>query len=269
MQRQLRFWIAVAAALLALEGTAFAHVSVSGPAFAGKSALLTFGIGHGCEGTDTVKLEVTIPKEVTGVRGVPAVFGDVEVKLNDAMEVTSVVWTKTAAARAADDAYYQVQLRATMPDAPFTTLLFPAKQTCRAADGTETVVDWAASAEEIAAVKDGGVAPEPAPALIVLPVRAPGWTKFEAKSAISDLSIFSDAEIVWVGDAAYSSNPATAAACGDDDDAPADKPDSGSESRADSGKPKPDAGTKTSALPRPSLPRPPCKGLPPELRPPR
>ena len=209
MHARLRYSLMVAAALLALPASALAHVSVSGAAYANQNTLLTFGVGHGCEGTDTVAIEVSIPKEVSGVRGVPhGVFTNLEVKTDDAKIVTAVIWKKDSA-RDLDDGYYQLQLRAKMPDAPFSTVLFPTKQTCRAADGTETVVDWKATPAELEGLPEGEEGPEPAPALTVLPVRAPGWNKFTTKVAINDLAIFNDAEIVWVGEAAYSSNPTT------------------------------------------------------------
>jgi len=45
--------------ILALAGTASAHVSVSrGPAFASKSQKITFSVGHGCDGADTIGLRV-------------------------------------------------------------------------------------------------------------------------------------------------------------------------------------------------------------------
>ena len=72
--------------------------------------------------------------------------------------------------------------------------------------------------------------PEPAPALVVLPVRGPGWNKFTTKSAINDLAIFNDAEIVWVGDAAYSSNATTKELiAGEDDVTPLTKIAAGAE----------------------------------------
>jgi hypothetical protein len=44
-----------------------------------------------------------------------------------------------------------------------------------------------------------------------VPARKTGWNKFTVPSDISDLSVFfSDAQIVWKGTAAYTSNPATA-----------------------------------------------------------
>lgn len=186
---------------------AFAHVSVSSPGFANQSQLLTFGIGHGCEGADTSKLEVTIPSSVTSVRVVPNVFGPVEIKKDDAGNVTGVIWTNPQP-RAADEMYYQLSIRAKLPDAPFTSVLFPAKQTCKDKDGKESVVDWKATPEEVAAAKEGEE-PEPAPAVLIVPVRKLGWNKFTIKDKLTDLTAFDDAQIVWSGAAAYSSNPAT------------------------------------------------------------
>jgi uncharacterized protein YcnI len=205
----LRIHVAVASACAAVLSTspALAHVSVNSPAYAKQSALLTFSIGHGCEGADTSKLDITIPDSVTSVRAMPSLFGAVEVQKDDAGVVTHVVWTNTNL-RKSDELFYQVAIRGTMPDAPFSSVLFPAKQTCKAADGKETTVDWAATAEQVANAKEGEE-PEPAPAVTILPVRKVGWNKFTVKAKLSDLSVFDDAEIVWAGDAAYSGNPTT------------------------------------------------------------
>jgi periplasmic copper chaperone A len=196
-------------ATLLFASTAFAHVGVSGPVYAKQSQVLTFSVGHGCEGADTYKVDVSIPKEVTALRVMPSVFGGYEVRTDDAGIITGVVWTKAANVRAKDDSYYQMGIRITVPDAPFNRLYFPAKQTCRKADGTESVVDWKATLEEVAAAKEGEE-PEPAPTLVILPPRFNGWNKFTVKDKVADLSIFDDAQIVWAGDAAYSKNPATA-----------------------------------------------------------
>jgi uncharacterized protein YcnI len=200
----------LAAALVSSATVASAHVSVAGPGYAGQTQVLAFSIGHGCEGADTVRLEIKIPSQITSVRAVPSVFGPVTLNADATGVVTSVTWTKDTA-RDLDEMYYPFGLRVRLPDAPFTTLLFPSTQVCRAADGTETTVEWAASPEEVAAAEaaDAGVVPEPAPTLAILPVRGPGWNKYEAPAAITDLSVFDDAEIVWVGDAAYSSNATT------------------------------------------------------------
>jgi uncharacterized protein YcnI len=186
---------------------AFAHVGVTSPGFANQTQVLTFSVGHGCEGADTSRIEVSIPDSVTSVRAVPNVFGSVEVKKDDNLVVKSVVWTNPQP-KAADDFYYQLQIRAKLPDAPFTTLLFPTKQTCKDAEGKEIVVDWNATPEQAAAASDSEEVP-PAPAVAILPVRKLGWNKFTVKEKLTDLTVFNDAQIVWAGDAAYSSNPAT------------------------------------------------------------
>src|SRR3954471_15473258 len=111
---------ALVGTMVSLSSTAWAHVSLaSGPGYANQSQVLTFGVGHGCEGADTVRVEVQIPKEVTSVRGVPNVFGDTKLVVDDAGVVTSVVWSKDKA-RPADDMYYSLQIRVKVPDAPFT-----------------------------------------------------------------------------------------------------------------------------------------------------
>jgi uncharacterized protein YcnI len=198
----------VTLALLGSSSLAHAHVSLtSGPGYANQSQILTFGVGHGCAGADTVRVEVSIPKEVTTVRALANAWGEPQVKTDDAGLVTSVVWSKDKA-REKDDAYYQVAIRIKVPDAPFSTVYFAAKQVCRAADGKESTVDWSALPGEAPEAASGEEV-TPAPALTILPVRFPGWNKISVKDALKDLKIFDDAQIVWQGDAAYSSNPAT------------------------------------------------------------
>jgi hypothetical protein len=88
--------------------------------------------------------------------------------------------------------------------------VFPAHQTCRSASGTLTNVEWVAPPGTV--TPDGGIAPEPAPTLMLLPARTPGWNKFTIPAAIPDVSVyFKDALVVWKGTAAYSSNALTAA----------------------------------------------------------
>lgn len=202
--------------MLSLATAALAHVSVAGPAFAGKSQVLTFGVGHGCEGADTFRIEVAIPEEVTTLRALPTAWGDAVLTKNDAGIVTSVVWTKSEV-RDEDDQYYQFGIRIGVPDAPFTTLYFPATQTCRTAAGEESTVEWAALPEDVAAAPEGEEVPE-APALLILPPRVAGWNKYTVENKVEDLSVFDDAQIVWAGDAAYSTNPETMALISSEDD---------------------------------------------------
>jgi uncharacterized protein YcnI len=192
--------------------TAAAHIEISsGAATAGTSQKVVFGVGHGCSGADTYSVKIDIPAGVTSVRALPnSRFGKVELTKDAALNVTSVTWSKNDAseiAQVSDDFYYELTLRFKVPSAPFTTLYFPAHQTCKDANGADTVVDWVATTPS---ASDDPNAPEPAPALLILPARQAGWNKFTVPVAIADLSeVFADAAIVWKDNAAYSSNAAT------------------------------------------------------------
>ena len=190
---------------------AHAHVSIaSGPAFANASQEVSFGVGHGCAGADTVMVSVEIPAGVTSVRPETSDFGQVDVETDAAGSIVLLTWKKAAErVLAADTQYYKLSVRLKTPDLPFSTLHFPAHQTCRASDGTETVVDWVGIDE----AEGSGV--EPAPALRVVPARFPGWNKYTLAQPVDDLSaFFGDAQIVWSGNAAYSVNPTTLALIG-------------------------------------------------------
>jgi uncharacterized protein YcnI len=213
---QVRSMAALAGAALLITSTALAHVSLSGGNAAGSRQVLTFGVGHGCEGSDTVAIEISIPEEVIDVRALvgPAGFGEAVITRNDADLVTKVKWTKQDA-RPLDDSFYQFGLRITVPDLPFKTLLFPALQTCRTPDGEELEANWALTAEEAAEAGEHGLE---APSLTILPPHVNGWNKLTVPSKVEDLSIFDDAQIVWSGDAAYSSNEATKELIASEDD---------------------------------------------------
>src|SRR3954470_17922579 len=116
MSLKLGFPAAVAAAAVLFAGaSASAHVSIPGPAFAGTSQVLTFNVGHGCEGLDTVGVEIQIPPEVSVVRGLPSFFGYADVKTNEAGVITSVVFTKDTA-RPGDDQFYELKIRIKVPE---------------------------------------------------------------------------------------------------------------------------------------------------------
>jgi periplasmic copper chaperone A len=196
-----------------VSGVAAAHVAVvSGPGFADTTQEVTFGVGHGCAGLDTYSITIEIPSEALSVRAVDSLLGPADVVTDDSDLVTSVTWTKPAISEDVRDVvYYKVALRLRVPNQPFSTLYFPTRQICRDALGAETVVDWISTDPESEA--------EPAPALTILPKRFAGWNKFMVSAAISDLSVyFSDALIVWKGDAAYSVNPLTAEQIADTED---------------------------------------------------
>jgi uncharacterized protein YcnI len=186
---------------------ALAHVEVaSGPGFASTSQEITFSIAHGCTGVDTSSLRIEIPAAVTSVRAENSNLGKAAVEKDASGAVTAVTWSKPdAELLATDDDFYKVTLRIKVPNAPFTTLYFPAHQTCKAQDGTTTTVDWVST-------DPTNTAAEPAPALKIVPARVPGWNKFTVPAALADLSVyFGDAVIVWKDSAAYSANPNTAA----------------------------------------------------------
>ncbi len=189
-------FVAACGGLLALTSVAVAHVSVRGPGLANTRQVLTFFVGHGCEGADTYRVEVQIPAEITSLRAMPSSFGEPELVVNGDGVVTRVAWEKPTA-RNADDSFYEMKIRVAIPDMAFGTLYFPATQYCRTAGGEERVTEWRALPGE-----EG----EHAPSLQILPQRRPGWNKYTSASAITDLSVFDDAQIVWVGEAAYSAS---------------------------------------------------------------
>ncbi|HKO50368.1 MAG TPA: YcnI family protein [Polyangiaceae bacterium] len=209
-RRLFRFSLAGFIGFIALAGltpsTAQAHVSISsGPAFANTTQEVTFGVGHGCAGADTVSVQVEIPPGVGSVRPHDSGFGQVDVETDAAGAVVAVTWQKAdGRVLDADTNYYKLLLRLKVPDQPFSTLYFPSHQTCRAKDGTTTVVDWVGMDES----DSSGV--EPAPALRILPARFPGWNKFTMPGPLTDLApFFADAQIVWRGNAAYAKSPTT------------------------------------------------------------
>lgn len=198
-------------ALLLVAGTASAHVSItSGPAAANKSQKITFGVGHGCDGADTVAIRVEIPTGISSVRALASDFGKPAIE-GTAAAVTAVSWRKPVSeVQDADVGYYELTIRARVADVPFTKIYFRVSQTCRTAAGVESVVEWSAL--------PGGTGNEAA-ALVVVPARQPGWNTYTLGATASVLAAdlptyFGDAQIVWRGAEAYSSNPNTATMIG-------------------------------------------------------
>ena len=207
--------LAAALGCLLAAGLAHAHVGLTtnGP-YANATVEASFNVGHGCEDKyDTYSVKIRIPSGVTSVRVVDnGSFASAVVERNAANEVTAVTYTKAlSAVRANDEAYYKLLLRFRLPNTPFATLYFPTTQVCKTPDGNTTVTtEWVGTAEQ--AASDAGDAPEPAPALTVLPTRTPGWNKYTAGSTKLKVdALFKDALIVWADKAAYSANPNTAA----------------------------------------------------------
>jgi len=182
-----------------------AHVSLaSGPGAAAKTQKITFGVGHGCEGLDTVKVRVEIPAGVTSVRPLFSDFGRPTV-IKNGTTITAVEWAKADGDRLdGDDAYYEISIRARVPDAAFTQLQFNVTQTCRDAAGNPVTVPWDQG--------PGTTTGNPAPLLVVTPAHTPGWNQITVGRTVAakDLPLyFADAQIVWRGTAAYSPNAGT------------------------------------------------------------
>lgn len=191
--------------ILVSAGVAHAHPHIdSGPAQANKSGqLVTFGVSHGCTGKDTVKIEVAIPPGISSVRGLYGPFGAPTVTKDASNNVTSVTWEK-ATFETGDNTYPQFTLRLKVADVPFTSIPFSVTQTCR--DGTgDTVVAWDQPDDSTG---------KAAPRLTVVPSRVTGWNKFTMSAALAEADVpmyLADAQIVWRGTSAYSSNPVIAA----------------------------------------------------------
>jgi periplasmic copper chaperone A len=206
MKVQTSLLSAVVLSLGASQAQAHIGVSTAQPAVAATTQEFTFTVGHGCEGADTTRIEVSIPEGVGGVRPLDSVFGKARLTKDATTgRVTGVTWTKAEADVLPEDTQlYKLTLRAALPDVPFTTLFFPTVQTCRKADGTVLTAKWVAATTEHDHAGGGASTELPAPALFVLPARTPGWNKYTVTQHVHDLSVFNDAQIVWAGKAAYS-----------------------------------------------------------------
>jgi uncharacterized protein YcnI len=190
--------------LCTLASVAEAHVSLaSGPAQANKSQKITLGVGHGCDGADTIKVRVEIPAGITSVRALYSDFGKPTIE-GTAAAVTAITWTKADTELLGEDyAYYEITFRARVGDVPFTAIPIKVTQTCRTAGGVETVVAWDQP--------PGSTTGEPAPVLNVVPARVTGWNKYTLATAVQAAkfgTFFGDAQIVWKGNSAYSANAA-------------------------------------------------------------
>nr|WP_083962317.1 YcnI family protein [Hoyosella altamirensis] len=122
--------------------TAAAHVTVSANTTeAGRYAVLTVGVPHGCDGSATTSVAIQIPEAFTSVTPTVNPNWDVE-KVMEQLDppvddghggqiterVAEVVYT--ANTPLPDDLRDTFELSVRLPDAPGETLHFPAIQTC-------------------------------------------------------------------------------------------------------------------------------------------
>lgn len=132
-----------AAALVAFAAVpAFAHVSVTpDTTAAGSSAVLTFSVGHGCEGSPTTRLEIAMPEQVfqvTPTRNALWTVMKVTEQLEEAVtdihgnEITERISQVVYTAKIPLPEGYRdtVELSLTLPDAEGETVAFPVVQTC-------------------------------------------------------------------------------------------------------------------------------------------
>ncbi len=187
-------------------GTSQAHtafvVDATSVPFAGKNYVATISASHGCSDAggnhyDTEIIEIDIPAGVSSVRPMDATWGTADVTTDEAGAVTMITWTRTIEPHAADTFLYQAGFRAKLPDTAFTTVAFTIRQKCHDADGLEVITAW-----------EGASAGK----LNLVPARSSGWNKYSSQTALDEAALktfFSDAQIVWYGEAAYSANTVT------------------------------------------------------------
>jgi uncharacterized protein YcnI len=170
---------------LGLAGSASAHVSVtpSGTA-AGSYTVLTFSVPHGCDGSPTTKIAISIPdgiNEATATRNPFYKLAATTEKLTEPLvaedgdEVTertsTITYTATTPLPADERDTFELSLQ--LPeDGAGKTLAFPVIQTCAkgetawtetpAAGQTEDDLEHPAPALEVTAVEDGGDVAAPA-----------------------------------------------------------------------------------------------------------
>lgn len=132
-----------ALAVSAVAGTVSAHIEISdGDAVAGSSSLLTFQVGHGCDGSPTTEVRIQMPESVNSVTPTRNPFWTVD-KVTEALDepitdshgnevterVTEVVYTATDPLP--DGSRDTFVLAVPIPeDAAGETLYFPTIQTC-------------------------------------------------------------------------------------------------------------------------------------------
>jgi len=191
--------------------SAQAHVSVtSDTAFAGSYYEATMAIPHGCDGDDTYKIVVTVPGAFGKVRTVQSTFGPgtVETQMNgETVTGYTITWEKDGDIVASDDQAYNIGFRTKLPDSPFTTAYFPTIQYCRDDETLEeSSSEWVGTSGHD---HDSTSDKLPAPSLFIYPKRYQGWNLYTVNEHVHDLTVFDDAEVVWLGTSAYSSNPIT------------------------------------------------------------
>ena len=150
--------LALAAGLVLAPAAAFAHVSVdpSDDARPGAETTLTFGINHGCDGSSTTSVEVSMPDGLSGVHPIADAGWTIETERGgDAGRVSTVTYTATTPVPS--DVRGEVKMLVGFADDASGPLAFPVEQTCE--DGSTS---WSEIAQ---AGEDPHDLDEPAPVL--------------------------------------------------------------------------------------------------------
>ncbi|SEC64431.1 Uncharacterized protein YcnI [Nocardioides exalbidus] len=133
---------ATSAIALSLVAPASAHVTATpSSSAAGAYTVVTFSVGHGCEGSPTTGIEIQVPESVLAVTPSRNPFYDVEKKMeqladpitdshgNEVTErVASIAYTATTPLPDGQRDWFELSLQ--VPDAEGETLSFPTIQTC-------------------------------------------------------------------------------------------------------------------------------------------
>lgn len=118
----------VLAAVMCLSTAASAHVTLeTKQAPAGGTYKAVLQVGHGCDGSPTKTLRVTIPEGVTGAKPMPKAGWQVATT-GTLPAVTEIVWSGGSLP---DSSYDEFVFRATLPNGPVGgTVYFPVVQEC-------------------------------------------------------------------------------------------------------------------------------------------
>lgn len=133
---------ATAAIVLSVVAPASAHVTATpSTAAAGAYTVVTFSVGHGCEGSPTTRIEIQVPESILSVTPSRNPFYDVEKRIdrldepvadahgNEVTERTaSVVYTARTPLPDGQRDWFELSFQ--IPDAAGETLAFPTVQTC-------------------------------------------------------------------------------------------------------------------------------------------
>jgi len=139
--------LALVAGLVLVPAAALAHVSVdpTGDAEPGGETTLTFGINHGCEGSPTTSVEVSMPEGLSGVHPIADAGWTIETERGgDAGRVSTVTYTATTPLPS--DVRGEVEMLVGFADDASGPLAFPVEQTCE--DGSTSWSEIAQAGED-------------------------------------------------------------------------------------------------------------------------